>query len=92
VKGEQYIKKIIQIPITLPKWDNKDIAKLIQDFIDKKLIHDDYKPMIDLDLISTAVETNPREVKRFLNNFIVDKYNRINSIDKANQHNTNRKV
>lgn len=25
VKGEHYIKKIIQIPITLPKWDNQDI-------------------------------------------------------------------
>jgi hypothetical protein len=32
VKGEQYINKMIQIPITLPKWDNKDIIKLIRDF------------------------------------------------------------
>jgi hypothetical protein len=70
MKGEQYIKKMIQIPITLPKWDNKDIAKLIQDFIDKKLI-EKYKDVIDLDLISAAVENNPREVKRFLNNFTV---------------------
>ena len=71
VEGKQYIKKIIQIPITLPKWDNKDITKLIQDFIDKNLIHKDYKDIIDLDLISTTVENNPREVKRFINNFII---------------------
>ena len=30
VKGEQYIKKIIQIPITLPKWINDDIIKLVE--------------------------------------------------------------
>lgn len=71
VEGKQYIKKIIQIPITLPKWDNKDITKLIQDFIDKNLIHKNYKCIIDLNLISTAVENNPREVKRFINNFII---------------------
>lgn len=56
VEGKQYIKKIIQIPINLPKWDNKDISILIQDFIDKNLIREDYKDIIDLDLISTAVE------------------------------------
>jgi hypothetical protein len=39
VKGDQYIKKMIQIPITLPKWDHKDITKLIQDFKDEELIH-----------------------------------------------------
>ena len=71
VKGEQYIKKIIQIPITLPKWDNRDITRLIQDFKEKKLIHEKYINMIDQDLISVAVENNPRELKRFLNNFII---------------------
>jgi len=71
VKGEQYIKKIIQIPITLPKWDNKDITKLVQDFKDKELIHENYKDLIDHDLVSIAVEKNPRELKRFLNNFII---------------------
>jgi hypothetical protein len=71
VKGEQYIKKMIQIPITLPKWDNKDITKLIQDFKDKEMIHKNYRDMVDQELISIAVENNPRELKRFLNNFIV---------------------
>ena len=30
-----------------------------------------YKDLIDQDLISAAVENNPRELKRFLNNFII---------------------
>jgi uncharacterized protein YjbI with pentapeptide repeats len=86
VKGEQYIKKIIQIPITLPKWDNKDISRLVKDFIDKKLIHEHYKDIIDIDLISIAVENNPREVKRFLNSFIIA-YEIFHSIEnfKANE-------
>ena len=29
--GEQYIKKIIQIPITLPKWNNQDIIDFVKD-------------------------------------------------------------
>ena len=73
IKGEQYIKKMIQIPITLPKWDNQDIVKLVKDFVKKGITHDRYKSVIDenIDLISTAIENNPREIKRFLNNFIV---------------------
>ena len=35
VKGEEYIKKIIQIPITLPKWINSDIISLVQDLKNK---------------------------------------------------------
>jgi hypothetical protein len=73
VKGEHYIKKMIQIPITLPKWNNNDISKLVTDFIEKDVIHEKYKDTIkeNADLISNAVENSPRELKRFLNNFIV---------------------
>ena len=74
VKGEHYIKKIIQIPITLPKWDNQDIINLVKDFVKKEIIVDNnYKKPIgeNLELISIAIENNPREIKRFLNNFIV---------------------
>jgi GTPase SAR1 family protein len=86
VKGDQYIKKMIQIPITPPKWDHKDITKLIEDFKDKELIHKNYRDMIDQDLVSTAVENNPRELKRFINNFIVA-FEIFNSVEnfKANE-------
>jgi len=75
VKGDQYIKRMIQIPITLPRWDTEDVTNLVFDFdfIKKGITHNKYKNVIEenIDLISKAVENNPREIKRFLNNFIV---------------------
>ncbi len=75
VKGEHYIKKMIQIPVTLPKWNNQDIIDLVKDFVIKGIIDNKYKDTINenIELISTAIENNPREIKRFLNNFIVAK-------------------
>jgi predicted KAP-like P-loop ATPase len=72
ITGEQYVKKMIQIPISLPKWNSYDIVALIQNLI-KKGITAKYKEIIadNKYLISEAVENNPREVKRFINNFIV---------------------
>ena len=72
-EGEHYIKNLIQVPITLPKWSNQDIVKLVRDFIKKGMIHEKFKEVIDknIELISVAVDNNPREIKRFLNNFIV---------------------
>ena len=64
---------MIQIPITLPKWNTQDIINLVRDFVEKGITDDKYKQALDenIDLISTAIENNPREIKRFLNNFIV---------------------
>jgi uncharacterized protein YjbI with pentapeptide repeats len=71
--GEHYIKKLIQVHIALPKWSNQDIVKLVRDFIKKGMIHNKFKDVVDknIESISLAVENNPREIKRFLNNFIV---------------------
>ena len=71
--GDHYIKNLIQIHIALPKWSNEDIVKLVKDFIRKGMIHDRLKDVVDknIELISLAIENNPREIKRFLNNFIV---------------------
>ena len=72
-EGEHYIKNLIQVPITLPKWSNQDTVKLVREFIKKGMIHDKFKDVVDknIELISVAIENNPREIKRFLNNFIV---------------------
>ena len=43
IKGEQYIKKIIQIPIILPEWNVKDIGTLINDLLKNNLISNDYQ-------------------------------------------------
>ena len=73
IDGERYIKKLIQVPITLPKWSNQDIIKLVKDLIKKGMIHDKFKDIVDknIELISVAIDNNPREIKRFLNNFFV---------------------
>lgn len=73
VKGEQYIRKIIQIPITLPEWNTKGVVSLIEHFLNQNLINDNYRQIIknNSKLISEVVENNPREVKRFINNYIV---------------------
>lgn len=73
LEGEQYIKKIIQIPVNLQEWDGNDIKELIQHFLSGGLVDGRYRKIVhdNIDLISTAVEENPRETKRFLNNFIV---------------------
>jgi uncharacterized protein YjbI with pentapeptide repeats len=72
-EGEHYIKNLIQVPITLPRWSNHDIVKLVRDFIKKDMIHDKFKDVVDknIELISVAIDNNPREIIRFLNNFIV---------------------
>ena len=72
IKGEEYIKKIIQIPIFLPVWDKGDIIDLLKDLMTKNLIYPKYEDTIEENklLISEIVEPNPRELKRFINNFI----------------------
>jgi hypothetical protein len=73
IKGENYIKKIIQIPINIPQWNTSDVNQLITKLSTK--VSEKYKSIIQdpkqLEIISRAVEYNPREVKRFINNFIV---------------------
>jgi hypothetical protein len=73
IKGEQYIRKIIQIPVMIPEWNTIDIKQLIQRLLDDRQIDPGYSKVVkeNDDLISTAVEENPREVKRFINNFML---------------------
>jgi hypothetical protein len=80
IKGDQYIKKIIQIPIMVPEWNSFDIGNLIENVLLNKL-DERYSKIIkdNKDLIAIASEANPREVKRFINNFIVS--NEIFSIN-----------
>ena len=74
ITGEHYIRKIIQLPITIPEWNDVDIIKnLIKDLSTSKILDERYSTLVDenKDVIAKAVELNPREVKRFINNFII---------------------
>jgi DNA-binding Lrp family transcriptional regulator len=72
IKGEHYLRKIIQLPITIPEWNDLDVVTNLIGTLSKKL-DAKYSNIVsqNKDLIATAVELNPREVKRFINSFIV---------------------
>lgn len=71
IKGEDYIKKIIQIPFRIPSWNKVDIREMIPE-LSKNLTtpYDEYARNFAY-VITDGVESNPREIKRFLNNLIV---------------------
>lgn len=72
IKGEDYIKKIIQIPIKIPKWSQENIAELIETKIAPRL-GDDYATFLKQNpsVVSQVVDSNPRQLKRFINNVII---------------------
>jgi len=72
VKGDDYIKKIIQIPIKIPSWSKESIIDLINNSITTNL-NSDYTKFLceNSGMIAKVVDYNPRQLKRFINNVIV---------------------
>jgi hypothetical protein len=73
IKGEEYIRKIIQIPIILPSWNQVDAKDIITNLLVRNKIDKTYLQIIKehKELIATVVEPIPREVKRFINSFLI---------------------
>lgn len=73
-KGKDYLKKIIQLPIMLPIWNNEQVDEFIE-YLLKNYQNIEQKKLFlnNKNLIVESVESNPREVIRLLNNFIVVK-------------------
>ncbi|HXT84439.1 MAG TPA: P-loop NTPase fold protein [Verrucomicrobiae bacterium] len=84
VKGIDYLQKIVQLPFHIPVWKESDISKSIDKFLLKGLegseLIEDFKK--NKELIVKAVERNPRQVKRFINNVILAKAVFNKDIDK----------
>jgi len=72
VKGEDYLKKIIQLPLTIPQWSRENFSELISDKIAPKL-NDEYSKFIlqNPGILSQVANSNPRQLKRFINNVII---------------------
>ena len=75
ISGDDYIQKIIQLPIWIPDWKVDNIKKLIEKNIlsvlgDKSPYYDAIKNREKL--LTIAIKSNPRDLKRFVNSFIVD--------------------
>jgi len=72
IKGEDYIKKIIQIPIKIPSWSKESIVNLIENKISFKL-NTEYTNFLRQNsaMLARAIDYNPRQLKRFINNVII---------------------
>ena len=72
IEAEHYIRKIIQIEINIQDWNDKSIGELIEsltkrlDKVHRKAVEESQ----DL-ILHAQVDQNPRQTKRFINNFIV---------------------
>ncbi|HUT06274.1 MAG TPA: P-loop NTPase fold protein [Nitrosopumilaceae archaeon] len=72
IKGDDYIKKIIQIPIKIPAWSQANMIDLLETKIVPKL-NEEYGRFLNQNarIVSKVVGSNPRQLKRFINNVIV---------------------
>ena len=72
VKGEDYIKKIIQIPIKIPSWSDENLVNLIENRISKNL-NEEYTQFLrqNSTMVAKVIDYNPRQLKRFINNVII---------------------
>ena len=86
IKGVEYLQKIIQLQMVIPSWD-PDIEELIEKTLKYKLDRE-YSDVIvkNKDLIAMSMQSNPRQVKRFINRFIVSHQNSIQA-DSRPDHN-----
>lgn len=71
IKGEDYIKKIVQIPFTLPEWREVDIKKYLSGLMEQ--LDPKYQDIFrtHVALVAKGVQRNPREIKRFINSYII---------------------
>jgi len=76
INGTDYIKKIMQLPFKIPKPGKKEIAKYTKNCINKTGAKDIFSEngRIKIEYIKIIVQgtdSNPREIKRFLNSFVL---------------------
>ena len=71
ISGDEYVRKIIQIPITMPEWTDSDLRELVRSLSKKLEPHYTSIVAANDDMIVSATNHNPRDVKQFINNFIV---------------------
>jgi hypothetical protein len=74
-KGLDYMQKIVQLPFQIPAWKEVDISKSISKIISLGLKGSEFADQFEKNkkLIVKAIQLNPREIKRFINNVILAK-------------------
>ena len=69
--GKDYLKKIVQVPFSIPGWSPEDLDVYLDNLIDQG--DPQYQEFLkkNKSRITRSIDPNPREIKRFLNNFIL---------------------
>jgi len=75
IKGLDYLQKIVQLPFQVPEWKEVDLSNSVRKIITQGLKDSEFVEQFEknTELIVKAVELNPRQVKRFINNIILAK-------------------
>jgi len=70
IKGSDYVKKIIQIPFSIPDWRDEELEDYVGYLTEE--LEDPYKKLFSemKPLVVDGLENNPREIKRFINSYI----------------------
>lgn len=70
IKGEDYVKKIIQIPFRIPEWREDELKDYVNAITGN--LETPYKDLFSEfnEVVINGLENNPREVKRFINSYI----------------------
>jgi len=89
IDGEHYLRKVIQIPIRIPGWGAENIEnELLSKYANK--LDQPYNQLIlkNKEFITNLLEFNPREIKRFINSFLIARElfrDKINLNDQTNK-------
>jgi len=72
ITGNQYIRKMIQLPFALPDLRETETKEYV-DRLKEELKGSEVQKYIEdyIDIIVGGMEANPREIKRFINNFVL---------------------
>jgi uncharacterized protein YjbI with pentapeptide repeats len=72
ISGSYYLRKMIQVPFTLPDLREEETRGYVEE-LKKELKGSEVQKHIEdyIDIIVGGMEANPREIKRFVNNFIL---------------------
>lgn len=74
IRGVDYLKKIVQVPFRLPPLRQRDVEEYVRGIELEQL---GSLPVIPLrrivQVVAAGIQANPRDIKRFLNNFVLTK-------------------
>ena len=86
IDGMHYLQKIVQLSFHIPLWSSDNLVRIIQNSVNKAILSetDSQQILKYKELIIKATQSNPRDIKRFINSIILARefyYRDIDLID-----------